>query len=322
LKTTRTTAQLEDLVEDGSPITYGVVKPGEEGDIVFIRGGDLANGRILDSRLRTITNEVSEQYRRTLLRGGELLISLVGNPGQVAVVPQALIGANIARQVGLIRLRSEMSAEFVRYFLESPEGRASLGTQTGGSVQQVINLRDLRTVTVPRPPLTEQHRVVGILDEAFDGIATAKANAEKSLQNARALFESHLESVFSQRGEGWLERYLRDVADTQYGLSEPMNEEGKGFKIFRMGELQDGRLSDTGQMKYADIASAEFEKYKLRPGDVLFNRTNSVELVGKTGIFTLRGDYCFASYLVRVLVDRKVLLSEFLNYFMNHCCPN
>jgi type I restriction enzyme S subunit len=116
---------------------------------------------------------------------------------------------------------------------------------------------------------------------------------------------------------GWVKKRLGEVAKTQYGLSECMNEEGKGFRIFRMGEVQAGRLIDTGRMKYADISRQEFEQYKLRPGDVLFNRTNSFELVGKTGIFALDGDYCFASYLVRLNLDRKKVLPAFLNYFMN-----
>lgn len=117
--------------------------------------------------------------------------------------------------------------------------------------------------------------------------------------------------------KGWVTSRLRDIAQTQYGLSVPMNEEGKGFKIFRMGEVQEGQLIDTGRMKYADIHAREFEQYKLRTGDVLFNRTNSFELVGKTGIFDLEGDYCFASYLVRLNLDRSKVLPEFLNYFMN-----
>ena len=99
-----------------------------------------------------------------------------------------------------------------------------------------------------------------------------------------------------------------------------MNEKGEGFKIFRMGEVQGGRLIDTGRMKFADIDRSAFEKYKLLPGDVLFNRTNSFELVGKTGIFDTPGEYCFASYLVRVLLDKKIVLPEFLNYFMNSEC--
>jgi len=70
-------------------------------------------------------------------------------------------------------------------------------------------------------------------------------------------------------------------------------------------------------MKYADISPEEFARYKLRRADVLFNRTNSFELVGKTGMFALEGDYCFASYLVRLNLDRRVVLPEFLNYLMN-----
>jgi restriction endonuclease S subunit len=115
----------------------------------------------------------------------------------------------------------------------------------------------------------------------------------------------------------WITARVGDVAKTQYGLSEGMNEDGKGYKTFRMGELQSGRLIDTGQMKYADISAAEFAQYKLKPNDVLFNRTNSFELVGKTGIFELDGDYCFASYLVRLKLDQRVVLPRFLNYLMN-----
>ena len=69
-----------------------------------------------------------------------------------------------------------------------------------------------KAIKLSLPPLPEQQRIVGILDEAFAGIATAKANAEKNLQNARALFESHLQSVFTQRGKGWVEKfYDREV---------------------------------------------------------------------------------------------------------------
>jgi len=115
----------------------------------------------------------------------------------------------------------------------------------------------------------------------------------------------------------WVTKRLGEVAKTQYGLSERMNEEAKGFRIFRMGEVQAGRLIDTGRMKYADISRQEFEQYKLQTGDLLFNRTNSFELVGKTGIFALDGDYCFASYLVRLNLDRKKVLPAYLNYFIN-----
>lgn len=153
-------SQLVDLTEPESPITYGVVKPGKEGDVVFVRGGDLNRGRVLINQLRTITKDVSEQYKRTLLHGGELLISLVGQPGQVSVAPNELCGANIARQVGLIRLRQTIDANFVCLYLRSPVGQRALGKRQSGSVQQVINLSELRQVQVPLPPLLIQRKIV------------------------------------------------------------------------------------------------------------------------------------------------------------------
>jgi type I restriction enzyme S subunit len=77
----------------------------------------------------------------------------------------------------------------------------------------------LKELEITYPSRTEQQRIVGILDEAFEGIATAKANAEKNLQNARALFESHLQSVFTQRGEGWVDRTLDQVCIVERGSS-------------------------------------------------------------------------------------------------------
>jgi type I restriction enzyme S subunit len=76
-----------------------------------------------------------------------------------------------------------------------------------------LNQGSLREIPVPVPPLPEQRRIVALLDEAFAGLATAKANAERNLKNARALFESHLQSVFSQRGEGWIETTLGQVCE-------------------------------------------------------------------------------------------------------------
>jgi len=79
----------------------------------------------------------------------------------------------------------------------------------------------LKEVPVPIPPLHEQARIVGILDEAFEGIATAKDNAEKNLRNARATFESYLNVVFSQRGNGWVEKPLKEVCLLQRGFDLP-----------------------------------------------------------------------------------------------------
>ena len=189
--------QLDALTDPDTPITYGVVKPGDEGEITFVRGGDLVRGKVRPTQLRTITRAVSDQYRRTLLRGGELLICLVGQPGQVAVAPIELAGANIARQVGLIRLKKMIDAEFVRYFLQSAPGVEALGARESGSVQQVINLGELRQVSVPYPEFTQQRKIVAGL-EKFEGETQRLARLyERKLAALEALKKSLLHQAFA-----------------------------------------------------------------------------------------------------------------------------
>jgi restriction endonuclease S subunit len=247
---------------------------------------------------------------------GDVLYTVTGSFG-IPVVVKEQAEFCFQRHIALIRPRSCVDSQWLFYTLMSPQVQKQAIEGATGTAQKTVSLKVLREIAVPHVPSQEQRRIVAILDETFEGIDTAVANTEKNLANARELFDSYLTSIFTERGAGWVAMRLGDIAKTQYGLSEKMNEDRLGYKIFRMGEVQGGRLIDTGEMKYADITHAEFLKYKLRPGDVLFNRTNSYELVGKTGIFNVAGDYCFASYLVKLAADRSAITPEFLNYFMN-----
>ena len=263
---------LERLVEPDSPITYGVVKPGDPGEVPFVRGGDIADGRVLVDQLRTISAEVSHQYKRTLLQGGELLISLVGQPGQVAVAPPELAGSNIARQVGLIRLSHRVLSSFVSYFLRSPDGLAGLGARTGGSVQQVINLSDLRQVLVPVPERQEQQRLVDLLDEAFEGIATAKANVEKNLKNARELFESALDAALSHHGGDFAETTLGDELDLVAGYAFPSKgytDAANGIRLLRGDNIMQGHLRWDDAKGWPAEDVAPYARFALQQGDVV-----------------------------------------------------
>jgi type I restriction enzyme S subunit len=125
------------------------------------------------------------------------------------------------------------------------------------------------------PPLPEQKRIVGILDEAFDGIATAKANAEKNLQNARALFESHLESVFAHRGDGWLEKPLAELCDIKHGFtfkSQFFTDKGDFVLLTPGNFFESGGYRDRGEkQKYycGEIPSG----FILERGDLLVAMT-------------------------------------------------
>ncbi len=180
-------------ITDGTPITYGVVQPGVEdpSGVRFVRGGDVFNGRINVDGLRTISQELSAQYKRTLLRGGELLISLVGNPGEVAIAPPSLAGSNIARQVGLIRIdEARFNPWFVLYYLMSPAGKAQLFSYSLGSVQSVINLKELRRVQIPAVSRRVQDAIVEALKGIDDKIDLNHRINQTLEAMAQAIFKS------------------------------------------------------------------------------------------------------------------------------------
>src|SRR6202040_1966494 len=101
--------------------------------------------------------------------------------------------------------------QFFNLYSQSLDYFKAVEGETTGTTRKRISRSKLGQVAIPVPPLPEQQRIVSKLDEAFEGIATAKTNAEKNLQNARALFGSHLQSVFTQRGKGWVEKTLENV---------------------------------------------------------------------------------------------------------------
>lgn len=180
-----------------------------------------------------------------------------------------------------------------------------------GSKYKEINGKTIADFEIPLPPLNIQKEIVsecGLLDN-YEISARAKldflnGDIEKLVSEIYGSNASFLE----------IDKLSTNI---QYGLNEAMNEGGVGYKIFRMNEIIRGRMVDNGSMKCADISAEEFVKYKLNKGDLLFNRTNSIEHVGKTGLFDLDGDYCFASYLVRVVPDIEKVLPKFLEKMMN-----
>jgi len=189
--------KLGEMTKDGSPITYGVVKPGSEGDVLFIRGGDLQNGEVLIHKLRTISDRVSNTYKRTLLLGGELLVCLVGMPGQTAVVPKSLSGANIARQVGLVRLMEKYNPYFYSYYLRTSNGRDALGLKESGSVQRVINLKALKEIEVLCPPYETQIELLNKINSLDKNIKVLESNYQQELDALNELKKSILQKAFN-----------------------------------------------------------------------------------------------------------------------------
>lgn len=176
------------------------------------------------------------------------------------------------------------------------------------------------------PPIEEQRRIASVL-----------VNVDATLQQTEQIIEqthrvktgvvqdvfkegvrSHDEFEDTAIGSipaGWDVCPISDIVNmAQYGISESMSSEGE-YPVFRMNNIENGYMIDS-PLKYLDLSDEEFEKYRVEQGDILFNRTNSHELVGKTGIFELEGDYVFASYLVRLRTNERAD-PYYLNYYMN-----
>ena len=188
------TLRLDQMTRPDSPITYGVVQPGrpDENGVRFVRGGDIYDGIVRMEQLRTISKTISATYKRTVLEGGELVMSLVGYPGEVAVIPTSLAGANIARQAALVRLANVHDARFVMFYLMSIPGKRQVFGSTLGSAQQVVNLKDLRTVVVPWPSPAEEGAIRERVDALYDGIEAQARSLKKLFLLKRGLMQDLL----------------------------------------------------------------------------------------------------------------------------------
>lgn len=139
-------------------------------------------------------------------------------------------------------------------------------------VKPGINRNEVYAQVVKIPPLPEQWRIVGILDEAFDGITDAKNNAEKNLQNARALFESTLQAVFTLRGEGWKETTLGAEIDLLAGFafkSAHYTNSANSVRLLRGDNIVQGSLRWDDVKKWPASDMSEYSRYQLSEGDVV-----------------------------------------------------
>jgi type I restriction enzyme S subunit len=250
--------------------------------------------------------------KRSAVSKGDVLMAMIGTIGNATLVEQEPDFA--IKNVALFKLAKGQNGAFLKYYLDSVVER--MWREAKGTTQKFVSLKYLRGFPVALPPKAEQKRIVSILDEAFSAIAKAKENAEKNLANARELFESYLNRVFTQQGPGWQETTIGEICEkVEYGTATKSQPTGK-IPVLRMGNMQNREVDWGMGLVYTDNAG-DIAKYELQTNDVLFNRTNSAEHVGKTCIY--RGDRpaIFAGYLIRIRYHRDRVDGEYLNYYLN-----
>jgi len=249
-----------------------------------------------------------------LVPKGTLLVSFKLTLGRLAFAGRDLFTNEAIAALTIFNER-ELSKEFLFYCLtffdwvKAAENDVKLKGMT-------LNKAKLKVMPVSFPPLAEQQRIVGLLDEAFEGLATAKANAEKNLQNARALFESHLQSVFTQRGPGWKQKTLEEIATT-FGRGKskhrPRNEPklyGGKYPFIQTGDI---RNADHFIAEYSQTYSeAGLAQSKLWPkGTICITIAANIAETAILGF-----DACFPDSVIGVVANPKEAEVGFIEYLL------
>jgi len=182
-----------------------------------------------------------------------------------------------------------------------------------GATAKSLRLRHFEDLPIPLPPLPEQKRIVATLDKCFTTIDKAKANAKQNLKNARELFNCVLNNILNYNK--WSVKRLDEVCEkVEYGTSSKAQSQGS-LPVLRMGNIQNGKFF-WDNLVYSDNVD-DNNQYLLQYNDVLFNRTNSPELVGKTAIYKGERPAIFAGYLIRIHRKKDLLDADYLNYYLN-----
>lgn len=257
---TKKIGDLCDVIAGQSP--EGKFYNSDGNGIPFYQGKKEFGGRYLGAPT-TWTTQITKEARKD-----DILMSVRAPVGPVNIATERIC---IGRGLAAIRCNKELDRDFLYYQLLylQPEIAGH-----DGAVFPSINKSDIEALSISFTPLPEQQRIVRILDEAFTGIAVARANAEKNLQNAREVFESYLNGVFLKRGEGWVEKELGDVC---YFVRGPFGGSLKksifvndGYAVY---EQQHAIYDNFQDVRYFinEEKFMEMKRFELTPGDLIMS---------------------------------------------------
>lgn len=227
----------------------------EDGTIPWVMSGEVSQGEVWKAT-KFITQKGLENSAAKIFPRNTVLVAMYGaTAGEVGILR---FEAATNQAVCGILPTSQFIPEFLFYFLFLKKEK--LVAQATGNAQPNISQIKIKNMNTPIPPLPEQKRIVAILDEAFAAIAIAKANAEKNLKNARAIFESKLNEVFTQRGEGWVERIMSDICDITSTLVDPRDDNYLDLTHVGAGniEIKTGALANLKTAREEGLVSGKF----------------------------------------------------------------
>ena len=251
------------------------------------------------------TESCNDEY---IVKKGDILI---GMDGMFNVAKWKGNTAYLNQRVCKIEPNSSIVADYLFYYL--PCALKKIENKTAFVTVKHLKAKQLNSILIPCPPVKEQKRIAQILDLLFYLICQKK----KQLNYLDELVKSRFLEMF---GEPWVNDKefpcysVGQVAESvTYGTSAPASDSGQ-YEYLRMNNLTDNGQLDLSDLKRIDMSDEQAEKYMVKKGDILFNRTNSIDLVGKTALFNLNNPMIIAGYLIRIRLSDKVNPVYFVAY--------
>jgi type I restriction enzyme S subunit len=274
------------------------------GGVRLIQTGNIGEGVFKDrgEKARYVSEATFKRLRCTEIYEGDCLISRLPDPvGRSCIIPDTGERMITAVDCTIVRFdHKQIIPKFFIYYSQSQDYLNAVDAETTGTTRKRISRSNLGQVPIPIPSVPEQQRIVDILDEAFDSIATAKTNAKKNLQNARALFESHLQAVFAKRDTGWMEMSLVDAADAgcslSYGIVQPGEEYSDGLPVVRPTDLTRKVIQTEGLKRIDPTLAESYRRTILAGGELLLC------VRGSTGTVSIASDELAGANVTRGIV--------------------
>ncbi|WFB64999.1 restriction endonuclease subunit S [Sphingobacterium sp. WM] len=286
----------------------------ENGDIPWVKISDIENaiGGIIYDTEEKITTEGLKSINNRIFKPGTLLLAMYGSVGKVAFIKkemstnQAILGINILRT-------DLLSYKYLKLWFTTI--KENLSNRAVGGVLKNISLGIVKDLEIPLPPLQIQERIAEILDKADELRRKDKDLQEKYDQLAKAIFIDMFGDPV-KNDKGWEKGTIRDlVQEVKYGTSSPAEENGS-YPYLRMNNITYEGYWDFSNLKYINATDTDYAKYGLEYNDLIFNRTNSKELVGKTALYKSSERVIIAGYLIRVRVN-SLAHPDYISAYLN-----
>ena len=310
---TKTLGEICDIERGGSPRPIQEFITTDPNGINWIKIGDAtASGKYIYKTEEKIKPEGAKRSR--MVYEGDFILSNSMSFGR----PYIMKTEGCIHDGWLVLHKPKVDPDYLYFVLSSDLVFDQFNQLAAGSTVRNLNIGLAKSVEIPYPPLTEQQRIVGLLDEAFEGHATAKANAEKNLQNARAIFESHLQSVFTQRGNGWVETTIGETCTVRSGTTvSPTLEKPIGdIPYLKVADMTFEGNEDQITTSSRFLRDADVRESAIIPkGATIFPKRGGAILTNKKRITSL--PICADLNIMAVIPSSRIEAGLLYFYFLN-----